>query len=223
MPILMPSFPFSWKTNDVITLRKALDEGRALFYNRFLPLLNFPSMLVFSLFHWVWTWSHSTDGKGTKTGGVLALLLHHCGEKRTFQEISHFLPAASWLQAGLPSSYLTGWGASLAGSVLIKIRPVSRRRRGWSRRGRQTFGITILDKQNQTSDTRGSNVSGGLSVSTQDKKVVYQRKRLTLLRLTWKDIISPQRVWEGEKERGGEFTAQPETERSHTGWKKSVM
>lgn len=39
--------------------------------------------------------------KGTKTGGaLLALLLHQCGEKRTFQEISHFLPAASWLQRG---------------------------------------------------------------------------------------------------------------------------
>lgn len=107
--ILIPSLPFSWKTNDVITLRKALDEDRAVFYNGVLPLLNFPSTLL-CLFHKVRKGSYSTDRKGTKTGGVLlALLLHHCGEKHTFQEISHFLPPASWLQrAHCPHTWLTG-------------------------------------------------------------------------------------------------------------------
>lgn len=125
------SFPFSWKTNDVITLRKALDAERAVlfFYNGFLPLLNFPEhALLLSV-------PQSPNGelryrqKGDKNrrSAARTVIAPLWGKTHIPGNLS--LPASSLLTpASLLSSYLTGWGASLAWSKVTEER---RRRRGF--------------------------------------------------------------------------------------------
>ena len=125
-----PVLKFSF-SNDVITLRKALDEGSCHYWTSQARSSSSPCSTDFR------TGSHGTDREGTKTGGALpnAVIAPLWGKRHIPGNLP--LPASSLLTpASLLSSYLTGWGASLAWSMVIK----------W-RRGEERRGITVLTNQ----------------------------------------------------------------------------
>lgn len=107
------SLCYSWKTNDVITLRKAFNEGRDIFCKWVSAIIKI--LKYFPCSTEVRTGSHGTDREGTKTGGgLLTLLLHHCREK-TYIPGNLPLPDSSLLTPVKPAVLIPDWLGSLSG------------------------------------------------------------------------------------------------------------